>query len=474
MRQNTIISMISALIIAVLLTGSAMAISMTPGTIEVKAQLGQPATAKILVSNEDTTDILNVQMSHTGLNGFIVSFSPSFFALPANSGREVGITLTPPGNADLQDYSGLITAGNSSLFTSNTIIASVNAMLSIENVDVKFGDTEVNNIREGEIISADAEPGMPLEFKVRLRNEFPTATSSDTGQLRNVFFRVTIVDLGDEGDIDLESEDFELPIQDAKSKTLYYTVPLMIEEGSYDVEVYAEGTDGDGIIHSEAWQLRLDLSKDAHDVRILNEGLSTAIVDCTRKTALAYDLVNVGSSDERQVFAKVENSELGIRQITGPFILDANLDSPINSIPQSFSLTIPQTAKPGKYRLDLRAYYLTNLVSSVKLVDLEVRKCSTAGPEDTGSGSQDSAGQEEPGSTAQENAQQGTQEEGLSEQFPGINLDDAAIADVVDTSAVPKENNGSLKSLVALAGLNIFILLVIIFVIYRLIAFVRK
>jgi hypothetical protein len=158
--------------------GSVSAITINPSSIDVIARLNTSVSTTFTVVNNNNFSVVNLQPSYSGISGLDVTFNDTIFALAPNSQKDILVTVMTPASAQVQKQAGVITVSNGQTSVSNTFTVDVRSMLAIENLDVKFGDLSAGNIRDGEAIGVDAEPGMPLEFSVRLRNEFPSDTDS--------------------------------------------------------------------------------------------------------------------------------------------------------------------------------------------------------------------------------------------------------------------------------------------------------
>jgi hypothetical protein len=452
--------------------GSVSAITINPSSIDVIARLNTSVSTTFTVVNNNNFSVVNLQPSYSGISGLDVTFNDTIFALAPNSQKDILVTVMTPASAQVQKQAGVITVSNGQTSVSNTFTVDVRSMLAIENLDVKFGDLSAGNIRDGEAIGVDAEPGMPLEFSVRLRNEFPSDTDSDLSHLRNVYFKITLIELDNGDDVVLESDDFEINAQQAKTNTLYYTVPLVLDGGTYDVEIYAEGEDGDHVLHTDTWNLRISVDKKSHDIKIINEHLTRGIVDCTRSTDVVFDLLNTGDSDENAVYVKVQNSDLGISMVDGPYMMESGIDTDTNKLTKQFRLDIPSTAKAGKYNIDIRAYYLSNLISAIKVVPLEIRDCSPPGQPATGGSTQGGSPAGNGTSTSgTQGAGQGAAGGSNGTASPGAgatpggaqqNLSGTGKAQIIDTSA---EKTGSFERSIYFTAfliiINVALLLVI-------------
>ncbi len=377
--QKSIV-LFSITIFLVLFSFSANALQINPSSIDLIARLNSTTQTTITVVNDQNVFLPNVQIGYSGITGPTITFNNSILSMAPNSSQNILVTVYAPTTLKIQKLGGIITANGGTVFVSNPFNIDVRSYLSIDRFDAKFGDTDISNLGDGDTISKDAEPDMPLEFKVRLLNEYSSSIDSEISQLRNTFFRVTLREVDDGNDVELESNDFDLSAQNTKSGTLEFRVPLIVDEATYDVEIYAEGKDGNRVVQTDTWNLKMIINKRLHDIRIQNEQLTKSILTCERTVELKFNLINLGSSDENSIYTRIENKDLGIKIIDGPLSIDANQNTADSIIGKQYTLQLPAQIKEGTYNIDIRSYYLSNILSSLKLLPIQIKNCTKTTP----------------------------------------------------------------------------------------------
>jgi len=355
-----------------------------------------PATV-ILTGNESkTVPVTYSQSSPLNINAGITE-SVSFSLVVPND--LVTGTYTPVFN---------ITAGAGN-FDAFSLQLTQKQALTIEDLDFKVDTRDANNKVNGEKINEAARPGDPVIVTVRVKNNFPDVDPKI--DMNNILITVAILNIADE-DIEEESDEFDLDADDDASKTFRFAIPEEVDEGDYEVMVFVEGTDDDGIEHTIDWRLELEVDKQSHDTQIKRAEFIQPQVQCGNVANLDIQVVNFGSSEEDETRLKITNSELGISILERDFHLDTDLLEDESKFSKRFQIPIPSTAKPGTYTV--RTEMFIDVDSLDDFVDRNlVVTC--------------------PSAAAQEPEQQESQEEQEQQQQPGEGQQETA----------PQTNGGS-------------------------------
>src|SRR3989338_2103170 len=145
-------------------------------------------------------------------------------------------------------------------------------------------------------IDADLFPGSNITFTVRVENTFPGGGPT----IKGVFARMTVEEIDDGADLEDESLDFDLEPGDDYRFDLKFTIPLDVDAISYNVVLEAEGEDKNNTLHQALLNLKMEVKKQSHDIRIIKTLLNPGIVGCDRKARLTAEIMNLGSSIENQ------------------------------------------------------------------------------------------------------------------------------------------------------------------------------
>ncbi|MEK6983873.1 MAG: hypothetical protein AABX33_04835 [Nanoarchaeota archaeon] len=247
--------------------------------------------------------------------------------------------------------------------------------LSFSDVDVKVGSKTSKNLRNGETISDEAEPGDTVEFKIQVKSNF---TNEDNVDIEDITVETTIEELDDGDDVDEESSEFDLDPGDDKRVNLKFQVPLEVDEDTFDVEINAEGDTDQNGSQKATMRLKLEVQKENHLLKITRKSLSPAEITCNRKNIqLATEVINLGSEDEEAISFQVLSSDLGIDLKEDVGELEADPNEETSRFSKLYSLNIPRDAEASSYPITLRALYDDDRRKAEETVTLTINECVT-------------------------------------------------------------------------------------------------
>lgn len=259
--------------------------------------------------------------------------------------------------------------------------------LSFSDVDVKVGSKTSKNLRHGETIDEEAQPGDSVEFRVEVKNNF---TSAEDLEIEDVVVEVTIEEIDDGDDLEEESAEFDLDAGDDKRGTIRFQVPLEVDEDTYDVIIRAEGDDENNTDQSVEMRLKLEVEKENHLLKITRATLSPAEVSCNRKNVqLAATVLNIGNEDEEDVKVQVLNSDLGVDLEENVGELQAEPNEEESRFSNVYSFSVPNDAEAGSYPVTLRVLYDDDRRKAEETATLTVSDCGTAAPEEEQTGEEE-------------------------------------------------------------------------------------
>ncbi|MFC1801778.1 hypothetical protein ACFLZB_04925, partial [Nanoarchaeota archaeon] len=298
------------------------------------------------------------------------------FSLGVDSTKTITLTATIPDdqNGGIDTIGRIkVTYNNGATLTQDILLEAEN-MLSIDDLDIKVGGQDDDNLNDGDKINEEAKPGDEIEFQFEIKNLY---SSSDDIELEDVEVMVTIESIDDGDDLD-DSETIEsIPETKKKSATITFTVPEKLDEGDYDVVIDIEGFEKDSNAkHSLTWELTLEVVKENHDVRITEAELGTETLSCMRHTNLRVTIANFGSRYESKAALSVFNSDLGINEQYLNIELDEDYEDSDNDYDRTISIDLDDDFPAGTYPIQIRAYYNTDKEMDTTWLNLVVEDCA--------------------------------------------------------------------------------------------------
>ncbi|MBI2541160.1 hypothetical protein HYV80_00420 [Candidatus Woesearchaeota archaeon] len=260
--------------------------------------------------------------------------------------------------------------------------------LEFSDVDVKVGSKTSKNLRNGETIDDEAEPGDAVEFRVELRNNY---TSAEDLKIEDITVTVTIEGIDDGDDLEEDSKEFDLRPNSDKRVSLDFRVPIEVEEDSYDVTITAEGDDENGTSQDISMRLKLEVEKENHLLKITRASLSPAELSCSRKNVqAAMTVLNIGNEDEEDIEVQILSPDLEVDLSQNVAELTAEPHEDESRYSNIFTFSIPSDAEAGSYPVTFRALYDENRKKAEETATLTISDCATAKPvEETSEESED-------------------------------------------------------------------------------------
>ena len=241
----------------------------------------------------------------------------------------------------------------------------------VENRDRKDSTTipAANNSK----IDIDILPGSNVTFTVRVENTF----QGEDPDLRGVFATITIKDIDDGADLDEQSIDFDLEPGDDERVDIKFPMPLDVDSGTYDVILEAEGEDRNETAYRTKVNLKLEVKKQSHDIRITKILLNPSIVDCSRKTKLTAEIINAGSNAENQVALEFKSSALGINSFDRDISLESSDEASEEekTHTKTLNIEVPSFFNAGTYPILVNLYWKNFVLFDQKTADLVVKDC---------------------------------------------------------------------------------------------------
>lgn len=231
----------------------------------------------------------------------------------------------------------------------------------------------VNNSK----ISADILPGSNVTFTIRAENTF----QGEDPDLRGVFVTISIEDIDDGADLEEESIDFDLEPGGDYRFDVNFAIPISVEAGTYNVVIEAEGEDKNETPYNTEVNLKLEVKKQSHDIRITKVLLTPSLIDCDRKAKLAAEIANAGSNPENEVALEFKATSLGINSYDKSISLlssdEASDEEKTHT--KTLNIEVPSFLRAGAYPILINLYWKNFVLFDQKSVDLVVKDCGSAG-----------------------------------------------------------------------------------------------
>lgn len=261
-------------------------------------------------------------------------------------------------------------------------------------------------------INADVLPGSNISFTIRLAN---TLQGGHESELRDVFARVRIEEIDDGSDLEETSMNLDLDGGNDDLVDVNFNIPVDVKTGTYKVLMEAEADSRNHTPYRTEINLKLEIKKESHDIRITRYQLSPSTIDCSRKIKLIADIMNAGSNFEESTALEFKSDELRINSITRDIPLESSNDAIIDDrrYTKTLNADIPNSLRAGTYPILINLYWKNTILFDQKILTLSVRDCGSAPSKEK---------QNETGAENSESSQQPENGEGTSENIPPSNM----------------------------------------------------
>lgn len=244
-----------------------------------------------------------------------------------------------PSSSSVGDHTLNLTVTDAKGLASGTASITVNIKDYLEIGTIKLKDKTGNT---------DHMPGDIIELTVEIQNNL-------NKDLENIVLTVENSNL----DVDVDSDEIDIDAEDDSTVTVEFQIPYDAEEGTFGLDLTADGEDEDGADRSAEESYDIKVEKDTHSLAIVDvevdEGLS-----CGRNGELSFRLVNNGEKDESDILVTIKNIELGIDEALETFDLDAGDEETI-----SFEFEIPEKGYDKTFEITIDAKY-SSVYTTVK------------------------------------------------------------------------------------------------------------
>ena len=326
-----------------------------------------------VVRNIGTQNLTNVTFQHAINSEYHLTFSPAqISSLHPNQGQTITVSLKTRSNEKPGTNTvGTVTVHADEASESFDIRSNITSRLQVSSVDVNVDDESDSDVEEGDTVEDNAKPGSEIRMGIEVENNY---ASRDDIRIEDVKMTVTIKDLDDGRDVDFDVNKFDIDANDEELKFIEFTIPVEVEEKTFDILIEVDGEDENNIVHRDEYTIKLKVDKKSHEVAITDVDVNPA--SCGEQGSISVQVQNLGANTERDARIQVTNKELGISLKQDKIELDEDPFSKDNSYTKTFTFKVPSPATPGEHMLNVTAYF-TTFLDDQKVVTLQVN-CNSA------------------------------------------------------------------------------------------------
>ena len=316
------------------------------------------------LSFSDSSITHNVDLSDEDDDNITLSFSSITTALSPGATDSVTVTAVIPSDVDVGIYSGTVNV------TSDTVAASFKLDIKVQPEVCKDGtvgnlDISVNDPDSGD----EFAPGDKISVEASVEN-------NDNDEM-DVIVTAFLYNV-DEDDNLVEEDSKTIQIGDGDEETFEFDLQLPFD-GNLDendeyilfVKSYEDGNEDDNCAEDS---VDVDIQRENHDTRVEEFTLSPGIAVCDEVVEASVNILNIGSSNEDDVFVELKNTELGLREESEKFDLDDG-DSNDNDASTSIAFTVPSDASEKSYQIEAVVHYDDDRKKASKFATLTVENC---------------------------------------------------------------------------------------------------
>ena len=339
------------------------------------------ATFTITNNGDSLTGIVPASSAAAKYN---IVFDQTGFDLNINQSKTLSFNVAIPIDEPTTNHSiGYIIMNSNEFNFTNLINMNVDAKggMEIDEFDARVyyrdGGTDSNQgISNGQKLDFEDQvrPGSKLEFRIDVNNAF---TSDEDIDIEDITATITIKEIGDEDDLDEESDRFDLKPNEEEKVTILIGIPLEVEEGTYDVLVEIEGEDTEGTKHRIEWNLKLSLVKERRELIIRKANLTGSVLSCDRNTKLNIEVLNTGARGESDAKVEAVNKGIGLNFVEEGIRLETNPFEDDDQYEKSLAIKVGDNVAAGTYPITVNAYTGEALLES-KAVSLVIEDCKSA------------------------------------------------------------------------------------------------
>ncbi len=226
----------------------------------------------------------------------------------------------------------------------------------------------VNNSK----INVDIFPGSNVTLTIRVQDSLRDV------DLNNIQVKVKIKKADDGSDIDEHSADFNLEAENDALADVKINIPFYADAGTYDTLIEARGIDSNKTLYTKSINLKLQIKRLSHDIRITDVLIIPDSIFCTRDVKLTAEVINLGHNSESNMTLEFQSTPLGINSYDKDIslVFSKDISSEDKKYTKVLDYEIPAFIKSGTYPIYINFYWKNYILFDKKTVYLAINDCN--------------------------------------------------------------------------------------------------
>ncbi|MBT3304278.1 hypothetical protein HN592_04055 [Candidatus Woesearchaeota archaeon] len=334
---------------------------------------GKNDSTALTITNNGDYNLGLITITNTINSKYNATITPTALSgLAIGASQNIEVSIDVPEDESTQNHKiGEIHITELNYNKTLNVYLNPDAAIRIDELEIRV-DGDKDEVNDGDTISDEAKPGSEIKFEFKIENLL------ENSELRDVLIEIEIRDIDEGDDLDLESDETDIDEEDDERIELEFTIPMLVEDKEYDVDIHVEGEDEDGNMHEIDWVVKLQVEKEKHEIMLDRVIMSPTRVSCSRSSTLEIKAINIGEQDEDDVEVIVKNAELDF-EARKTFDLDSGDDDDAERT-TAFTIRTPELDKTKTYTFSVDVYRDGRRDDS-DTVSLTVEKCDIVGEE---------------------------------------------------------------------------------------------